>query len=113
MADLRQGLVRASDPLWLVNSTIAAVGSVVLSMVVSVLAGYALSRFHVRGGQSLGLFILTAKMLPATLLVIPLFAVFRQLGMIGSCGRWSSPIRDADHPVHHLDAEGLFRHHPA
>ena len=71
-------------PLWLWNSTIAAVGSVVLSMFVSVLAGYALSRFRVRGGQSLGLFILTAKMLPATLLVIPLFAVFRQLGMIGS-----------------------------
>jgi multiple sugar transport system permease protein len=71
-------------PLWLINSTIAAVGSVVLSMVVSVLAGYALSRFRVRGGQSLGLFILTAKMLPATLLVIPLFALFSQLGMMGS-----------------------------
>lgn len=70
--------------LWLLNSTIAAVGSVVLSMIVSVLAGYALSRFTIRGGHSLGLFILTAKMLPATLLVIPLFAVFRSLGMIGS-----------------------------
>lgn len=70
--------------LWLFNSTIVAFGSVALSMVVSVLAGYGLSRFSVRGGQSLGLFILTAKMLPATLLVIPLFAVFRNLGMIGS-----------------------------
>lgn len=70
--------------LWLFNSTSVALGSVILSMVVSVLAGYALSRFSVRGGQSLGLFILTAKMLPATLLVIPLFAVFRSLGMIGS-----------------------------
>ncbi len=70
--------------LWLANSTVVAIGSVVLSMVVSVMAGYSLSRFHLRGGQSLGLFILTAKMLPATLLVIPLFAVFRNLGMIGS-----------------------------
>lgn len=70
--------------LWLFNSTIVAFGSVALSMFVSVLAGYGLSRFRVRGGQSLGLFILTAKMLPATLLVIPLFAVFRNLGMIGS-----------------------------
>ncbi|MDE0114404.1 MAG: carbohydrate ABC transporter permease, partial [Albidovulum sp.] len=42
--------------LWLANSTIAAVGSVVLSMFVSVLAGYSLSRFHVRGGNSMGLF---------------------------------------------------------
>ena len=71
-------------PMWLLNSTIAALGSVALSMVVSVLAGYSLSRFSVRGGQSLGLFILTAKMLPATLLVIPLFSIFRQVGMIGS-----------------------------
>lgn len=70
--------------VWLINSTLAALGSVALSMVVSVLAGYSLSRFRLRGGQSMGLFILTAKMLPATLLVIPLFAVFRSIGMIGS-----------------------------
>ncbi|MDF2811136.1 MAG: transporter permease [Microvirga sp.] len=73
--------------LWLTNSTLAAVGSVVLSMTVSVLAGYSLSRFKVRGGQSLGLFILTAKMLPATLLVIPLFGIFRTVDLIGSL--WS------------------------
>lgn len=70
--------------LWLTNSTIVALGSVTLSMVISVLAGYSLSRFSMRGGQGLGIFILTAKMLPATLLVIPLFAVFRNFGMIGS-----------------------------
>jgi multiple sugar transport system permease protein len=72
---------------WLGNSALAAVGAVTLSMTVSVLAGYSLSRFKVRGGQSLGLFILTAKMLPATLLVIPLFGIFRQLELIGSL--WS------------------------
>ncbi len=71
-------------PLWLWNSTLAAVGSVILSMTVSVLAGYSLSRFSPRGSHGMGLFILTAKMLPATLLVIPLFAIFRSLGMIGS-----------------------------
>ncbi|MBZ6077214.1 carbohydrate ABC transporter permease [Microvirga puerhi] len=73
--------------LWLGNSALAALGSVILSMTVSVLAGYSLSRFRVRGGQSLGLFILTAKMLPATLLVIPLFGIFRTLDLIGSL--WS------------------------
>ncbi len=71
-------------PSWLWNSTLAACGSVALSMFASVLAGYGLSRFSVRGGHSLGIFILTAKMLPATLLVIPLFAIFRSVGMIGS-----------------------------
>jgi len=80
------GIVWGERPIlrWLGNSTLVAVGSVSLSMVISIMAGYALSRFRVRGGHSLGLFILTAKMLPATLLVIPLFAVFRSIGMIGS-----------------------------
>ncbi len=73
--------------LWLANSALAAFGAVTISMVVSVLAGYSLSRFRVRGGQSLGLFILTSKMLPATLLVIPLFGIFRMTGLIGSL--WS------------------------
>ena len=61
--------------------------AVTLSMTVSILAGYSLSRFRVRGGPSLGLFILTAKMLPATLLVIPLFGIFRTVDLIGSL--WS------------------------
>jgi multiple sugar transport system permease protein len=83
------GEIMAQRPilLWLGNSALAAIGAVAISMVVSVLAGYSLSRFRVRGGQSLGLFILTAKMLPATLLVIPLFGIFRNLELIGSL--WS------------------------
>ncbi|MCV9940478.1 carbohydrate ABC transporter permease [Boseaceae bacterium BT-24-1] len=83
------GQIMAERPilLWLGNSALAAIGAVTISMIVSVLAGYSLSRFRVRGGQSLGLFILTAKMLPATLLVIPLFGIFRNLELIGSL--WS------------------------
>lgn len=70
--------------MWLGNSMLAALGAVALSMVVSVSAGYALSRYRMRGGATMGLFVLTAKMLPATLLVIPLFSIFRNYGMIGS-----------------------------
>lgn len=72
---------------WLGNSTLAAIGAVALSMSVSVSAAYSLSRFSLRGGQAAGMFILTAKMLPATLLVIPLFSIFRSLSLIGSM--WS------------------------
>ncbi|MBB3595063.1 multiple sugar transport system permease protein [Rhizobium sp. BK529] len=70
--------------LWLWNSMLAAFGSVGLSMLVSVSAGYALSRYSMRGGATMGLFILTAKMLPATLLVIPLFSIFSSFGLVGS-----------------------------
>lgn len=78
--------VWAAKPIlmWLCNSMLAAVGSVALSMLVSVSAGYALSRYSMRGGATMGLFVLTAKMLPATLLVIPLFSIFSSFGLIGS-----------------------------
>ncbi|MEO1019184.1 MAG: carbohydrate ABC transporter permease [Pseudomonadota bacterium] len=72
---------------WLTNSSLAAMGAVAISLSVSVLAAYSLSRFRLRGGHELGLFILVSKMLPATLLVIPLFVIFRQIGLIGSL--WS------------------------
>lgn len=73
--------------LWMWNTTLVAVGTMILSLSVSVLAAYALSRHRLRGGPSLGLFILASKMLPGTLLVIPLFVIFRQVGLVGSL--WS------------------------
>lgn len=79
--------------LWLGNSTLAALGATLLSLSVSVLAAYSLSRYRIRGGPSLGLFILVSKMLPATLLVIPLFAIFREVGLIGSL--WSIVLAHA------------------
>lgn len=69
--------------LWLQNSLLVAFGSVLLSMTVSAFAAYGLSRVAVPGSGTMGIVILTAKMLPATLLVIPLFGVFRSLGLIG------------------------------
>ncbi|KAJ54412.1 ABC transporter permease [Actibacterium mucosum KCTC 23349] len=73
--------------LWMWNTVLVAIATMILSLTVGTLAAYALSRFRLRGGQGLGLFILTSKMLPATLLIIPLFVVFRSLGLTGSL--WS------------------------
>jgi multiple sugar transport system permease protein len=79
--------------LWMKNTILIAVATMVLSLTVSILAAYALSRYRLRGGTSIGLFILTSKMLPATLLVIPFFAIFKQLGLVGSL--WSVVITQA------------------
>jgi multiple sugar transport system permease protein len=67
---------------WIKNSALVAVGSTGLSMVVSVLAGYSLSRYRSRTAEAVGLSILVSKMIPTTLLVIPLFVVFKKLGLI-------------------------------
>ncbi|SHN06611.1 carbohydrate ABC transporter permease [Roseibium suaedae] len=79
--------------LWMWNTIMVATATMILSLTIGVLAAYALSRHRLRGGQPLGLFILTSKMLPATLLVIPLFAIFKSLGLVGSL--WSVVIAQA------------------
>lgn len=69
--------------LWLRNSAAVALASTALSMFVSVLAGYSISRIRARGSQAVGLFFLMSRMLPSTLIIIPLFVSFRQLQLIG------------------------------
>lgn len=78
---------------WIYNSSVAALCSTFISLVVSTLAAYSLSRFNFKGNESLGIFILLSKMLPTTLMVIPLFVIFRQLGLIGSL--WSLVLAHA------------------
>lgn len=78
---------------WMWNTTLVAIATMILSLSVSVLAAYALSRYRLRGGQGIGMFILMSKMLPTTLLVIPLFAVFKSVGLVGSM--WSVVIAQA------------------
>lgn len=79
--------------LWLWNTFLIAICTMILSLSVSILAAYSLSRHRLRGGEGIGLFILTAKMLPATLLIIPLFAIFKALGLVGT--PWSVVIAQA------------------
>ena len=69
--------------VWLRNSAVVALASTALSMFVSILAGYSISRIRARGSQAIGLFFLMSRMLPSTLIIIPLFVSFRQLQLIG------------------------------
>lgn len=61
------------------NSLIIAGGSTVASVVLGLLAAYAFSRFDVPGKDDLMFFILSTRMLPAVVISIPLFLMYRQL----------------------------------
>lgn len=65
--------------LW--NSLIIAGGSTIISVVLGLLAAYAFSRFPIPGKDDLLFFILSTRMLPAVVVTIPLFLMFRQLGL--------------------------------
>lgn len=84
LAAFRAVLVERPMLRWIGNSLIVAGMSTGLTMVIGVLGGYALSRFSSRTVRSAGMAVLVAKMIPTTLLVIPLYVLFRQYGLLAT-----------------------------
>ena len=78
-------VLRDSDIFrWFANSTIVTVITIVVAVPVSSLAGYAMSRFNFGGIRETGYLLLMARMLPASLLIIPLYMIFAKLGLINN-----------------------------
>jgi multiple sugar transport system permease protein len=69
---------------WLGNSAFVAAGTTVLSLVLAVLAAYALSRFSFRGRGVFGFALFATQMLPEALIVVPLYAIFLTLGLLNN-----------------------------
>lgn len=63
------------------NSVIIAGLSTVFAVILGLFAAYAFSRFGVPGKDDLMFFILSTRMLPPVVVTIPLFIMYRQLGM--------------------------------
>jgi multiple sugar transport system permease protein len=64
-----------------VNSLIIAFGSTVLSVGIGVMAAYAFSRFNVPLKDDLLFFILSTRMMPPIAVAIPIFLMYRELGL--------------------------------
>ncbi|MBI1778486.1 MAG: carbohydrate ABC transporter permease [Proteobacteria bacterium] len=69
---------------WFANTALVAATTSIFCTVVAVNAGYALSRFRSRLTSVFGIFILVSQMLPAALIAVPLYVVYRQLGLYNS-----------------------------
>ena len=61
------------------NSLIIAGLSTIASVVLAVFAGYAFSRYQVKGKNDLLFFILSTRFLPAVVVTVPLFLMYTQL----------------------------------
>lgn len=66
---------------WILNSTLLAAMSTALVLALAVLGAYALSAMRWRGRSGFAFFLLVTQMLPEALIVIPIFAIFRRLGL--------------------------------
>ncbi len=69
---------------YLANSLIASIGSAVTSVVFGSMAAYSLSRLHFRGKQDLFFWIISTRMAPVAAVIVPLYAIFRSGGLIGT-----------------------------
>jgi len=67
--------------LFLLNSAIVSVATVIITLLFSIPGAYAVSRLRFPGQAVLSRSILLIYMVPAIVLVIPLYAVFSQLGL--------------------------------
>jgi multiple sugar transport system permease protein len=68
----------------IINSLVIVAGSVGLSLLVGIWASYALSRFTFRGGENLGVWILSIRMMPPIVIAVPLFWMIRSLRIHGT-----------------------------
>jgi len=76
-----------SNPLlgkWLFNSVYVTALTLIITIPVSILAGYALSRLRSKEVTFSGSLLLLVQMLPITLLTIPLYVLFAKINLINN-----------------------------
>lgn len=71
---------------WFANSATVSLSTAAICSALALNAGYILARYRSRLSNLFGLSILFTQMLPATLLIVPLFVIMRDLAMVDSLG---------------------------
>jgi multiple sugar transport system permease protein len=77
-------LANSNTPRYLVNSLIISSGTMVLSLVLGVPAGYAIARSHSRILNLSSYFFLLLMMVPPIAMLIPFYLIMRDLHLLGS-----------------------------
>ena len=80
----RNVLGRLHFDAYLKNSSIVAAGSTSLALVLGTPAAYAFARLKLRGRNFLAFLVLFSRMVPAVVLVVPMFLIFSHLHLINT-----------------------------
>jgi multiple sugar transport system permease protein len=70
--------------LYFFNSIFIAGTSVILALIIGTLAAFGFSRYPLKGNDTYLFIILTTRMLPAIVVIIPIFLMFRITGLAGT-----------------------------
>ena len=66
------------------NSVVVSSGSALVSVVLGAMAAYALSRLDFRGKDHVFFWIISTRMAPVVAVMVPLYAIFRNLELVGT-----------------------------
>jgi multiple sugar transport system permease protein len=66
----------------LLNSTIISVLTVLFTLPLAIFSAYSFSRFSIWGGRKMFLLLLATQFIPAVVIVLPFFVLFRDLGFL-------------------------------
>ncbi|QBR92680.1 sugar ABC transporter permease [Nocardioides euryhalodurans] len=78
----RAVLFDTNFPTWFLNSVIVAVFTMLIGIMMSATAGYALSRFNFAGKRGLMWVFLLTQMFPVAILIVPIYTIMANLGLI-------------------------------
>lgn len=81
LENYRDVFERADFLLYFKNTTIVAVLSTVLTVIINTMAGYAFAKYRFKGGNAIFMFFICTMMLPLEVLMIPIFQMVKRLGM--------------------------------
>ena len=66
----------------LVNSTLVALSTIMIAIPIATMAAYSFSRFRMKGERLMFVTILATQFVPAVVIVLPFFILFRDLGIL-------------------------------
>jgi len=75
---------RMSINRWILNSLVISIGTMVLSLIIGVPAGYAFSRINFRGKKILLIIILLTRALPTIVIIMPFRIIMQSIGLLGT-----------------------------
>ncbi|MFB6140632.1 MAG: carbohydrate ABC transporter permease [Halosimplex sp.] len=70
--------------IWFKNSTIVTLSATALAIVVCTFGAYSIGRLEFRGRKAVSTFLLLTQMFPLILVAVPLFLIFRDLGLVNT-----------------------------
>ena len=77
-------LTETNFPRWVLNSVLVAAFTMLLGVFMAATTGYALSRFNFPGRRQLMLVFLVTQMFPVAILIVPIYVIMANLGLINT-----------------------------